>query len=73
MNKEKFQNKPSRRSFLKGAAALGAVTSTGFAPSLLGQVKTQKWATQIGLELYTVRDLMDKDFEGILAKVAQIG
>src|SRR3989442_2834176 len=28
---------------------------------------------RIGLQLYTVRGLMAKDFEGTLAKVAQIG
>src|SRR5467141_4675662 len=28
---------------------------------------------RVGLQLYTVRDLMKQDFEGTLAKVAQIG
>ena len=28
---------------------------------------------RVGLQLYTVRDLMKKDFEGTVAKVAQIG
>jgi sugar phosphate isomerase/epimerase len=32
-----------------------------------------EWKMQIGLELYTVRDLMAKDYEGTLAKVAAIG
>ena len=31
------------------------------------------WKKQLGLELYTVRDLIDKDLEGTLAKVAEIG
>lgn len=31
------------------------------------------WASQIGLELYTVRDLTAKDYVGTLEKVAQIG
>jgi sugar phosphate isomerase/epimerase len=31
------------------------------------------WKNQIGLELYTVRDLLAKDYEGTLAKVAAIG
>lgn len=31
------------------------------------------WKMQIGLELYTVRDLTPKDYEGTLAKVAEIG
>ena len=32
-----------------------------------------KWAQQIGIELYTVRDLMENDFEGTLAKLAALG
>ncbi|HEY3838047.1 MAG TPA: hypothetical protein VGL72_15810, partial [Bryobacteraceae bacterium] len=31
------------------------------------------WKKQIGLEMYTVRDLMAKDYEGTFAKVAEIG
>ena len=31
------------------------------------------WKSQIGLELYTVRDLMAKEYEGTLEKVAAIG
>jgi sugar phosphate isomerase/epimerase len=31
------------------------------------------WKTRIGLELYTVRDLLPKDYEGTLKKVAEIG
>src|SRR3954469_20611438 len=31
------------------------------------------WSIQIGLELYTVRDILPKDYEGTLAKVAEIG
>ncbi len=52
----------NRRTFLaaSGAGLLMAQTSTG-------------WNKQIGLELYTVRDLLPKDYEGTLAKVAEIG
>jgi len=28
---------------------------------------------RIGLELYTVRDALDKDFEGTVARVAKVG
>src|SRR5206468_5844296 len=31
------------------------------------------WKNQIGLELYTVRNLTPADYEGTLAKVAEIG
>jgi hypothetical protein len=34
---------------------------------------TSPWSSRIGLELYTVRDLMASDFEGTIAKVAAIG
>ena len=52
----------NRRSFLaaSGAGLLMAQTSTD-------------WKKQMGLELYTVRDLLPKDYEGTLAKVAEIG
>ncbi len=52
----------NRRTFLaaSGAGMLMAQTSPD-------------WKRQIGLELYTVRDLLPKDYEGTLAKVAEIG
>jgi sugar phosphate isomerase/epimerase len=31
------------------------------------------WKKQMGLELYTVRNLLEKDFEGTIAKVAELG
>ena len=57
-----------RRNFLKQIAAYG-----GFA--LAGKVAqaAPDWKRQIGLEMYTVRDLMAKDYEGTFAKVAEIG
>lgn len=64
----------NRRTFLFDLAAIGLGTSLmsacttafsrGSAPSL---------ANHIGLQLYTVRDLMEKDFEGTLEQVASIG
>ncbi len=56
----------TRRSFLKSTSILSAglyMAPSAFAP------KSQL----IGLQLYTVRDAMDKDPGGTLAKVAQIG
>jgi sugar phosphate isomerase/epimerase len=52
----------NRRTFL---AASGA--------GLLMAQTSPDWKRQIGLELYTVRDLLPKDYEGTLAKVAEIG
>jgi len=61
-----------RRTFLKQAAAGGgAALLGGFSSEMLAQAPG--WKKQIGLELYTVRDLMAADFEGVLAKIAQIG
>ena len=56
----------TRRSFLKSTSILSAglyMAPSAFAPK----------SELIGLQLYTVRDAMDKDPGGTLAKVAQIG
>ena len=56
----------TRRSFLKSTSLLSA----GW---LLSPSELNKTAPTIGLQLYTVRDAMEKDPEGTLAKVAKIG
>lgn len=66
-----------RRTFLKqlavvgGAWAVGACQASGeelaVAPSLSG------WADRVGVQLYTVRDQMEKDLPGTLERVAEIG
>jgi sugar phosphate isomerase/epimerase len=62
----------TRRGFLRGSAA--AALAAMWQRNLFAQTPaTAKWANQIGLELYTVRDVMENDFEGILAKVAALG
>lgn len=68
----------TRRSFL-GAAALGAaaVAIPGAAESMVGtaesRIRPLLSPQPIGLQLYTVRDLMEKDVEGTLREVAAIG
>src|SRR3954447_16251685 len=58
-----------RRTFLKNlAVTAGALTVS----DLMAQTAPD-WKKQMGLELYTVRDLLPKDYEGVLAKVAEIG
>jgi sugar phosphate isomerase/epimerase len=52
----------NRREFLAGALALAGAAQAA-----------SEWKRQIGLELYTVRDLIAKDYEGTVAKVAEIG
>lgn len=60
----------SRRAFLRaGAMAGGALAVTKLSPVFAQSAP----AASIGLALYTVRDLMEHDFEGVLAKVAAIG
>ena len=58
----------NRRAFLKEAAAYGGTLA--FATKT---ARAADWKRQVGLELYTVRDLTAKDYEGTLAKVAEIG
>ena len=72
---EQNTNDSPRRNFLKKAAAIGGATLFGGG---LSEVFAQTspapiWKDKIGLELYTVRDLMMSDFEGVLAKVAEMG
>ena len=58
-----------RRTFLQTSIAAATAAATG----------GSSWAaethhiTKIGLQLYTVRDVMKKDFDGTIAKVAQTG
>lgn len=59
----------TRRNFLKGMAATGAVLSFGEFANL---AKAES-ELPIGIQLYTVRDLSGKDFKGTLRKVAEIG
>ena len=56
----------TRRSFIKSTSILSA----GF---LMAPTELEKKKSLIGLQLYTVRDAMQKDPAGTLAKVAKIG
>jgi sugar phosphate isomerase/epimerase len=67
----------TRRTFLRDAAlvsgaAVVAGTTVGSLSEALAQT-TPDWKKQIGLELFTVRDAMQKDYEGVLAKIASYG
>jgi sugar phosphate isomerase/epimerase len=56
----------TRRNFIVGAAAVGAVSSTQFSFGMpLGLAR--------GIQLYSVRQQMAKDFEGTLAAVREAG
>lgn len=63
----------TRRTFLRDAAFVsGAALTAGSLSEALAQT-TPDWKKQIGLELFTVRDAMQKDYEGVLAKIASYG
>jgi sugar phosphate isomerase/epimerase len=59
----------NRRNFLKDIAVGSGALLWGAELALAAP----DWKTQVGLELYTVRDLTAMDYEGTLAKVAEIG
>jgi hypothetical protein len=63
----------SRREFLTDAALLGgAALAAGSLTETLAQTMPD-WKRQIGLELFTVRDAMQHDYEGVLVKIALFG
>lgn len=61
----------NRRTFLKTSA--GATLDNLFANASFANVLAGKSLAKIGVQLYTVRSLMEKDFVGTLEKVAQAG
>ena len=65
----------TRRQFLQELTLGGAavVTSRPKPPAAPQAVDAAQWRSRIGIELYTVRDLLTADYEGTLAKVADIG
>jgi sugar phosphate isomerase/epimerase len=61
-------NVASRRSFLKAAGAVVAATCAG-----VEKLAAKPLSLPIGLQLYSVRELLPKDFDGTLRKVAAAG
>src|SRR5690242_8715735 len=60
----------NRRTFLGTAASIAAGT---LLTNRFGWAASDHKIDKIAVQLYTVRDLMKDDFEGTIAKVAQIG
>jgi sugar phosphate isomerase/epimerase len=60
----------NRRTFLETASTVTAAT---LLTSRFGWAAGDHKIDKVGLQLYTVRDLMKGDFDGTIAKVAQIG
>jgi sugar phosphate isomerase/epimerase len=65
----------TRREFLHDAALAGmtAMVASRFGSLAAAQAGGSPWQSRIGLELYTVRDLMAADYVCVLEKVAAIG
>jgi sugar phosphate isomerase/epimerase len=63
----------TRREFIRDVAAYGTAALAAGALRDIVAAQNNGWQNRVGLELYTVRDLMATDFEGVLAKVAAIG
>ena len=61
-------NCSSRRTFLKASSAFAVAASVG-----VSRLAAKPLALPIGLQLYSVRELLPKDFEGTLAKVRAAG
>jgi sugar phosphate isomerase/epimerase len=63
----------TRREFLGtlGIASVGAVVLA--CTKANGQASTPPTAMPIGIQLYTLRSLLERDFDGTLARVAEIG
>jgi sugar phosphate isomerase/epimerase len=71
--KEDSQNGTDRRSFLKTAVGIGgALLASRIAPAMASG-RRLGWADQVGVQLYTLRDRMEEDFEGTVERVAEIG
>ena len=62
----------TRRSFLRGGAAL-ATGALSLGPAALRALAATDRPIEPGLQLYTVRELLEVDFRGTLEKVAAIG
>ena len=58
----------SRRNFLKTASASAALAAAGVDASWL---MANPLGLPLGLQLYSVRDLLPKDYEGTLKQLAQ--
>jgi len=52
---------------------LGTITAAGILGSRMAWAADEHKLDKVGVQLYSVRDLMEKDSEGTLAKVAAIG
>src|SRR4029078_5920265 len=62
-----------RRTFVKVLGAGTAGVRLGWSPKTVSGAGGSRKLDRIGIQLYTVRNDMEKDFEGTLSKIAGIG
>ena len=62
-----------RRTFVKTLGAATGAIAAGLSPAEAFAAENAKKLEKIGIQLYTVRNDMDKDFEGTLKNIAGIG
>lgn len=62
-----------RRTFVKVLGAGTAGAALGCSPKTMSGASGSRKIDRIGIQLYTVRNDMEKDFEGTLSKIAGIG
>ena len=62
-----------RRTFVKGVTAMCGVAALGGRFGASERFAASGWVDQVGLQLFTVRDEIGKDFERTLAQVAAAG
>src|SRR5579859_6611110 len=69
-----MNQQPSRRDFLRTAAltAAGAVAASAF-PAALRAAEPAAKKIPIGLELYSLRNELPKDFTGVIQAVGKMG
>lgn len=83
MSQQFDSNGVSRRDFLKGAAGLagafafggcmGTAAAAAGSSDAMSSASLSTWRDRMGLELFTVRDVIVKDYEGTLAQVRAAG
>jgi len=73
VNKTKGKVKKTRREFLKKSAFIAAGASTLPLINLGCAASKQASSKEIGVQLWSVRELLEQNFEEAIAKVAEIG
>ena len=63
----------SRRTFLQTLAATGAISPLAGCQAVTSQTYFQRQDLPVGIQLYTLGELMRTDFDGTLKEVARIG